>query len=352
LKPLALARVGGLPDSGALLTPSEPLLLIRLARIVSVIAALASAPCSLLSLACDGNAGNFVDGGPNPAADAATVLPDQAAADTVAEADVGSPPADLPSVAPDTTAAKQGTGGTGGKLGHTEQTISFGNEKRLFAVHTPTGYDFKTPVPLVLHFHGWRPLPAEVSDELLYVWAGTADANGFIAVAPEGLACPELNPSDPYACFRQDRDGPFVLALINHLGSLYNLDLDRLYLSGHSGGSFFIQGFGLLNTTTFAAAVEFSGGCISASDKYGNSCSVYTALSKAAPRKIPFAVVHHATDQVVPVKYSADLLALLKANAHPTKAVDKYTPPGTTGHSIDNKVVPDIWAWLSTHVLP
>ncbi|MBW2736159.1 MAG: hypothetical protein JRH20_27555 [Deltaproteobacteria bacterium] len=245
-----------------------------------------------------------------------------------------------------------GTGGQGGELGHTSQTLDYGGEARLFAVHVPPSYDAQTPTALLLHFHGWRPLPAEVNSELAYVWGDTADENGFIAVAPEGLPCPELNPDDPYGCFRELRDGPFVTALIEHLGGLYNLDLKRVYLSGHSGGAFFVQGHGIAHADTYASTVTFSGGCISSSDQYGNSCSVYQSLSAKASRKIPFFVVHHGSDQVVPIRYSVDLLDVLKAGEHPTSALDQYDPPGEYGHSIDVKIVPQVWEWVGAFTLP
>jgi predicted esterase len=139
--------------------------------------------------------------------------------------------------------------------------------------------------------------------------------------------------------------------MIAHLGTLYNLDLDRLFLSGHSGGAFFVQGHGLSNASTYVAAVTISGGCIASSEQYGNSCSVYKQLSNSAQRKIPFFVVHHASDQVVPQSYSAELIKVLNANGHPTSAISDYSP-GSSGHSIDPAIVPQIWTWISGNSLP
>lgn len=248
-----------------------------------------------------------------------------------------------PDLAPDSGPA--GTGGSGGLPGHTMQELTHDGTKRAFAVHVPPKYDGKTPVPLLLHFHGWRPPPIGVSDELKYVWGPSSDAQTFIAVAPEGRPCPELNAQNPSYCFRQTEDGVYVAALIEHLGKLYNLRLDRLFLSGHSGGAFFVQGHGLSHSTTYVAVTTFSGGCIASSDQYGNSCSVYKQLAATAPRKIPFFVVHHPDDQVVPVSYSAELLKVLKAAGNPTSSESSYNP-GSSGHSIDSSIVPKIWSWV------
>jgi poly(3-hydroxybutyrate) depolymerase len=256
------------------------------------------------------------------------------------------PPQDGP-ILPD-SAARKWTLGKGGKPGATTQELEVSGKKHIFAVHVPPSYDERQAVPLLLHFHGWRPAPAGIEDEIKYVWAPTANTNNFIAVAPEGLPCPDLS---NYACFEETRDGPFVNALVDYLGQNYNIDLSRLYLSGHSGGSFFVQGYGLANAERYAAAAEFSGGCIKASDQYGNSCSVYDSISKAAKRKLPLFAIHNPNDQVVPVSYSAELLKILKANGHPTNAIDKYNG-GSSGHSIDPSVVPDVWTWISGFTLP
>ena len=76
------------------------------------------------------------------------------------------------------------------------------------------------------------------------------------------------------------------------------------------------------------------------------------ALTQQATRKIPVHVAHHASDKVVPAEYSADLLAVLKAGGHPTQALDQYDPPGTNGHSIDVKIVPQVWQWLAGFSVP
>jgi poly(3-hydroxybutyrate) depolymerase len=242
------------------------------------------------------------------------------------------------------------TGGKGGPLGDSTQTLSFGGAARIFAVHTPPSYAESKGVPLLLHFHGFRNLPAGVQNELKYVWKGATDASGFIAVAPEGLPCPELNMGSNVGCFQEARDGQFVAGLISHLGSLYNIDAKHIYLSGHSGGSYFVQTHGLSNFTVYAGAVEFSGGCVY-HQGYMNDCSKYDQLSQGASRKLPLFVAHNTTDSVVPASESLALLQILQTNGHPTQHLDTYDG-GSSGHSIDASVVPQVWTWLSGFALP
>ena len=245
------------------------------------------------------------------------------------------------------------TSGSGGALGDYEEHLMSGGASRLIAVHVPPTYTGASGVPLIVHFHGWRPLPAGVTAEIKFIWASVADQNGFIAVAPEGLPCPELDPGGPpYGCFEATTDRPFVEQLISDLGAKYNIDLDRVYLSGHSGGSFFDQELAIADSDRYAAAVEISGGCISDSNAYGNSCSVYDTLSQKAARKIPMFLMHNVDDQVVPNEYSMDLFGLLSDDGHPVSGIlDQSYDGGDTGHSVDPTLIPQVWSWISNYRL-
>ncbi len=237
--------------------------------------------------------------------------------------------------------------GQGGMMGSYEAELA--GSGRPYAVHVPKGYTGEKGVPLVLHFHGWRPAPSGIQDEIDYVYGKLSNKEGLIAVALEGGPCPELNPKgEPFLCFRDSRDGALVAKLLEELGQHYNIDLDRVYLSGHSGGSFFVQGHGLTNPTRYAAAVEFSGGCIADSPQYGNSCVVYDKLSKKATRKLPMFLVHNPWDGIVPQDYSLSLQETLAPLGHMLKThFDEYDG-GKYGHSIDNSLVPEVWDWLQT----
>ena len=242
------------------------------------------------------------------------------------------------------------TGGTGGALGLAEHVEVLDGLSRRFGLYAPSVYTGETGVPLVLHFHGWRPQPAGVGDEVEYVWAELAELHGFIAVALEGQPCPELNPGGaPFACFSERRDAAAIDALVAHIGGLYNIDTDRLYLAGHSGGGFFVQGFGIRNADRFAAAAVFNAGCISASDRYGNSCIVYASDSAVAVRKMPFYVMHNPRDQVVPFEYSEDLESTLTMGGHSVLGHLRTYNGGRSGHSINSTLVPQVWEFLSQY---
>lgn len=254
------------------------------------------------------------------------------------------------SVSPDPAACPHNwSEGTGGFTGLFEETLDDGGSARLYAINVPDDYSGEVGVPLVLHFHGWRPGPADVKDEIQYLWKPSATANGFITVAPEGGECPELNPNGtPFLCFREQRDDAWLKKLIADIESKYNIDRDRIYLSGHSGGGFFVQGYALLNANKFHAAVTFASGCISSSDQYGNSCSVYRDLAADVTRKIPFFIAHHPDDKVVSSRYSESMRDVLTGAGFPVQTRFGNYSSGSNGHSIDPKIVPEVWTWLST----
>lgn len=253
------------------------------------------------------------------------------------------------SVTPDPAACPHNwSGGTGGKTGLVEKTLEDGATKRVYAINVPPTYTGETGVPLVLHFHGWRPAPAEVKDEVKFLWKPVADEKGFITVAPEGSECPELNPKgDPFLCFNEGKDDAWLDKLVELVSSQYNIDKDRIFISGHSGGAFFVQGFALLRPEKYRGAIMFAGGCISSSDKYGNSCSVYMETAAKASRKIPYYILHNPTDKVVSPSGSAAMAKLLKAAGFPVKTYFTAYEAGSNGHSIDPKLIPDVWAWAA-----
>ncbi len=288
----------------------------------------------------------------SPAPDGSKISPDAATAQDLSIMDQAlkiQPDTQPHDSAPSPAAPTYGKGGT---LGHTMQEMEVMGQKRIFAVHVPPRYTESQAVPLLLHFHGWRPPPAEVSDEIKYVWGPTADKYTFIAVAPEGGPCPELNEETPYACFKDLPDRYFITELIKYLGERYNIDLNRIYLSGHSGGGFFVQSHGLVFSKSYAAVATFSSGCIKEKDTYGNSCAVYKQISEAVKYKIPFFINHNPNDQVVPYKMSTDMLETLKSAGYTTNFQDVTENTGKNGHSIDPLIVPKVWEWISQFTRP
>ena len=123
--------------------------------------------------------------------------------------------------------------------------------KRHYVVHVPPGYDGKTPVPVVIMFHGGGGKARGAMQET--GWSAKADKENFLAVYPEGV------PRDPtrrgsfvanpqswndgsarsiLAAAQQNIDDVgFVNAMLDDLGTKFRIDPRRLYATGFSNGA-------------------------------------------------------------------------------------------------------------------
>lgn len=134
-----------------------------------------------------------------------------------------------------------------------EGTLEHGGHVRTYEYFIPSGYDGTQAVPLVLSFHG---LGSDGKAQIgLSRFNLVAEDNGFIAVFPDSTALEGEHPNLPplpnanrqwnigvdmslqYAAGVDDVG--FVVALIDKLAEIYNIDLSRVYATGMSNGAMF-----------------------------------------------------------------------------------------------------------------
>jgi MYXO-CTERM domain-containing protein len=140
-----------------------------------------------------------------------------------------------------------GTCGVGGVEGERVQVDFQGS---LFYVTTPAEYDASQPWPLILGLHGDEGDPASSVNSL---WRNVVDGR-FIFVAPKAA-----NESGSWY-EEQESNEAWMDAVVQDLLSKYNVDLDRVYIWGLSGGAVFISSFALARQDLFAAAQWNMGG--------------------------------------------------------------------------------------------
>lgn len=108
---------------------------------------------------------------------------------------------------------------------------------REYLVYLPTGYDGVTELPVLIVYHGGSMTAGSMM--LLTGFNPIADAEGFIAVYPQGL--PDGG-GDPI----WNSEGPFTNGvdeitytsdMIDELDLNYAVDLDRVYATGYSNGA-------------------------------------------------------------------------------------------------------------------
>jgi polyhydroxybutyrate depolymerase len=125
--------------------------------------------------------------------------------------------------------------------------IEWQGRQRYFIVHEPRRID--RPLPVVVMLHGFAGT-AEWS--LRYSgWAEKADAEGFLAVFPEGSRpdhsrpsnyddnCPAWNDGSGRftACWENVDDVGFLRATVEAIARRYPIDRRRVYIAGFSNGS-------------------------------------------------------------------------------------------------------------------
>jgi len=138
-------------------------------------------------------------------------------------------------------------------------TLVFGGVERHYVYVIPAAYDGRTPMPVVLIFHG-----AGNDGEMLERTLGFTELQSrkcFLAVYPNGIdkvwnggiAVPTS-----LASARSDDVG-FVSALIDAMGAKFRIDPKRIYATGSSNGAIFCDTLGVRLSARIAAIAPVNG---------------------------------------------------------------------------------------------
>ena len=117
--------------------------------------------------------------------------------------------------------------------GESTKTLQMGSMARKYLLHVPTGYTGKTPVPLVIDWHGLLldgPAQRDLSG-----YAELADKEGFIVAFPTGLD-QAWNVGPCCTTSRDVDDVAFARALVAEIEKLGCIDPKRVYSTGFSMG--------------------------------------------------------------------------------------------------------------------
>ncbi len=116
-------------------------------------------------------------------------------------------------------------------------------------VYVPPTYDPATPAPLLLALHGAGGRGAEV----VPTWRAVADALGMVLVAPT-----EAGANEGYSFSREERDDVFVV--LRWARRRFNVDENRIHLTGVSRGGHLTWDLALRHPTTWASIAPMIGG--------------------------------------------------------------------------------------------
>ena len=196
-----------------------------------------------------------------------------------------------------------------------------------YCVYVPENYDPLTPTPLVIGLHGGG---AGGKDDTLVTGSGESAMNWYVDQARRWgwlVACPTALK----APWRNKANEPVILGLLDEMKTLYNVDVDRLYLAGHSMGGFGSWHWGpQLQKDVWAAFAPCAGG--------GGPNGV----------KIPVYIYHGSDDTVCPVSRDRSAAKALGGDGKKKSKVDfVYTELDGVGHGWPNSVRDDIWQWFA-----
>lgn len=129
--------------------------------------------------------------------------------------------------------------------------------QRTLVIHTPPNLDTSAPTPLLFWFHGLGGGPGGVNGTGLFA---QADARGWIVISPgsQALAATEWE----QVSTADNADQAMVDDLVTCANAQWNVDLDRVHVSGMSGGGLYASYLAVVRPDLFASAAPSSGGLL------------------------------------------------------------------------------------------
>jgi dienelactone hydrolase len=195
-----------------------------------------------------------------------------------------------------------------------------------YCIYLPKNYDPLVPTGLVVGLHGGgKGSPTDPTlvtgngQEAMNFYTDVAEERGVIVVCPSALAAP----------WGDKKNEPFLDALIDEMKMLYNIDENRIWLTGHSMGGFGTWYWGPKRADVWAAFAPCAGGGGSPAD------------IKAAP-----IYIYHGTDDGV-VGVGPDRAVAKSLLDDKNKPDFVYTEVDHIGHGFPDWVRHDIFRFFA-----
>ena len=150
-----------------------------------------------------------------------------------------------------------------------------------FSLYVPEYYDAARAWPLIVALHGG----SGTGDDFLWTWLTEARSRGCLLLSPTSLG-------STWSLMDEDVDAEALRAMMRYVREHWNVDADRILLTGLSDGATYTLLCGLQADMPFTALAPVSGVLHPANLMNGN-------LERAAGRRIY--LVHGARDWMFPV---------------------------------------------------
>lgn len=140
-----------------------------------------------------------------------------------------------------------------------------------------------------------------------------------------------------------------LLALLDEISAHYQVDPDRVYLTGLSMGGYGAWSLALAQPERFAAVIPIAGGG-SAIDP-GLAALGYKPQRKAALKRLPIWAFHGAKDNVVPLSESEHMVEAMKKLGADEVKLTIYPEAGHNSWE-QTYANPEVYTWLLDHKRP
>lgn len=129
----------------------------------------------------------------------------------------------------------------------------------------PKDYDEAKPAPLIVLIHGYTSSGA--GQDAYWKIGAQADTYGFLFLAPDGTREDSetksrfWNATEACCDFHDSNvdDSGYILSLINEVKEQYSIDVNRIYVMGHSNGGFMSHRMAQDHPDTIAAIAALNG---------------------------------------------------------------------------------------------
>lgn len=125
-------------------------------------------------------------------------------------------------------------------------SVSVDGTQREIFMHVPKNYDAQKPAPVLVVFNGWgdKPGPGGTKAgaaglEELTGLSKEADENGMFVLYMSGNPKKDISYNNGQYPFSKTDDVGYTAAVLDQLNKNYNVDLDRITLTGYSQGASF-----------------------------------------------------------------------------------------------------------------
>ncbi len=212
-----------------------------------------------------------------------------------------------------------------GTLRDRKLTLHGDRIKGIYTLFVPDNYDPLRPTPLMIGLHGGGPGGRDgkkvvgSGSSALGLFAGQLRRRDYIAVFPNALRAP----------WRSPVNDALLQAVVAEIQALYNIDLNRVYLAGHSMGGYGTWHFGPKYCERWAAIAPMSGG--------GSN-----GLKKLRDTGTFVYLYHGADDQVVGCRDSRAAAKRMLDDANDFL----YTELPDSGHGLPGSIVEEMFTFF------